>query len=68
MARPVTREVKLKNGFYLEVRRRGENKGIKIWRETYNQVQMAIKNYQNMYDVHYVGEVKNGKILKQPSN
>ena len=66
MARPVTREVKLKNGFYLEVRRRGENKGIKIWRETYNQVQMAIKNYQNMYDVHYVGEVKNGKIL-QPS-
>ena len=46
MARPVTREVKLKNGFYLEVRRRGENKGIKIWRETYNQVQMAIKNYQ----------------------
>ena len=68
MARPVTREVKLKNGFYLEVRRRGENKGIKIWRETYNQVQMAIKNYENMYDVHYVGEVKNGKILKQPSN
>ncbi len=64
MARPVTREVKLKNGFYLEVRRRGENKGIKIWRETYNQVQMAIKRYENMYDVHYVGEVKNGKILK----
>ncbi len=63
MARPVTREVKLKNGFYLEVRRRGENKGIKIWRETYNQVQMAIKRYENMYDVHYVGEVKNGKIL-----
>lgn len=64
MARPVTREVKLKSGFYLEVRRRGENKGIKIWRESYNQIQMAIKRYENMYDVHYVGEVKNGKVIK----
>ena len=33
MARPVTREVKLKTGFYIEVRRRGENRGIKIWHE-----------------------------------
>jgi hypothetical protein len=64
MARPVTREVKLKNGFYIELRRRGENKGIKIWRETYDQIQSAIKRYDNMYDVHYVGEVKDGKILK----
>jgi len=65
MARPVTREVKLKNGFYIELRRRGENKGIKIWRETYDQIQSAIKRYDNMYDVHYVGEVKDGKILKK---
>lgn len=64
MARPVTREVKLKSGFYLEVRRRGENKGIKIWRESYNQIQMAIKRYENLYDVHYIGEVKNGKVVK----
>ena len=53
MARPVTREVKLKNGFYIELRRRGENKGIKIWRENYDQIQMAIKRYENMYDVHH---------------
>lgn len=64
MARPVTREVKLKNGFYIELRRRGENKGIKIWRESYDQIQMAIKRYENMYDVHYVGEVKGGKVIK----
>lgn len=64
MARPVTREVKLKNGFYIELRRRGENKGIKINRETYDQIQSAIKRYDNMYDVHYVGEVKDGKIIK----
>jgi hypothetical protein len=63
MARPVTREVKLKNGFYIELRRRGENRGIKIWRESHDQIKMAIKRYENMYDVHYVGEVKNGKIV-----
>ncbi len=64
MARPVTREVKLKNGFYIELRRRGENKGIKISRESHAQIQMAIKRYENMYDVHYVGEIKNGKVVK----
>jgi hypothetical protein len=63
MARPVTREVKLKNGFYIELRRRGENRGIKIWRESQDQIKMAIKRYENMYDVHYVGEVKNGKVI-----
>lgn len=65
MARPVTREVKLKSGFYIELRRRGENRGIKIHRESYDQIQMAIKRYDNMYDVHYVGEVKNGKVVKK---
>ncbi|MCK5104597.1 MAG: hypothetical protein KAR17_17350 [Cyclobacteriaceae bacterium] len=64
MARPVTREVKLKDGFYLELRQRGEHRGIKIWRESYNQIQMAMARYENMYDVHYVGEVKNGKVIK----
>ena len=63
MARPVTREVRLKNGFYIELRRRGENKGIKIHRDSYDQIQMALKRYENMYDVHYVGEVKDGKIV-----
>ena len=66
MARPVTREVKLKNGYYIELRRRGENKGIKISRESPDQIKMAIKRYENMYDVHYVGEVKNGKVVKPP--
>ncbi len=64
MARPVTREIKLKNGFYIELRRRGEHKGIKIHRDSYDQIQMAIKRYENLYDVHYVGEVKNGKVVK----
>ncbi len=65
MARPVTREVKLKTGFYIEVRRRGENRGIKIWHESPNQMNMAMRRYEPMYDVHIIGEVKNGKILSK---
>ena len=63
MSRPVTREVKLKNGFYLELRRKGEHKGIKIHRPTYDQIQMAKRQYEKTYEVHYVGEVKNGKSI-----
>lgn len=62
MARPVTREIKFRDGFYIEVRHKGAQKGIKIRRDTYEQIQLAIKNYSNAYHVHYIGEIKNGKI------
>ena len=62
MARPVTREIKLKRGFYIEVRQKGEKKGIKIRRDTYEQIQQAKESYEKNYDVKYLGEVKNGKI------
>ncbi len=64
MARPVTREVRLKNGFYIELRRRGEHKGIKIWRENYDQIQTALRRYEGLYDVQYIGEVKDGKVVQ----
>ena len=61
MARPVTREVKLRDGFYIEVKNGGAQKGIKIRRETYAAIQLAIKQYTNGYNVRYIGEIKNGK-------
>lgn len=61
MGRPATREIKLKDGFYIEVKSKGAQKGIKIRRDTYNEIQMAIRQYQNAYEVNYLGEMKGGK-------
>jgi hypothetical protein len=61
MGRPVTREIKLKDGFYIEVRSKGAMKGVKIRRDSYNEIQFAIKQYKNAYDVQYLGEMKDGK-------
>jgi hypothetical protein len=61
MGRPVTREIKLKDGFYIEVRSKGAIKGVKIRRDSYNEIQSAMRQYKNAYDVHYLGEMKNGK-------
>jgi hypothetical protein len=61
MGRPVTREIKLKDGFYIEVRSKGAVKGVKIRRDSYNEIQSAMRQYKNAYDVHYLGEMKNGK-------
>lgn len=61
MGRPVTREIKLKDGFYIEVRSKGALKGTKIRRDSYPEIQTAIRQYQNAYSVNYLGEFKGGK-------
>lgn len=62
MARPPVKEVKLKNGFYIEVSSPGSQKGIKIRRESYDQIQSTMRYYQNSYQVRYLGEMSNGKV------
>ena len=62
MARPAKSEVKLKDGFYIEVKQKGAQKGIKIRRESYDQIKSAIKKYEPTYAVSYIGEVANGKV------
>jgi hypothetical protein len=61
MARPITREIKLKDGFYIEVKTKGALKGIKIRRDSLQEIENAIRQYQNAYNVNYLGEFKNGK-------
>jgi hypothetical protein len=63
MARPSTRGVKLKNGFYIEVRNKGAHSGVKIRRDSAEEAQLALHNYSKMHDVHYIGEVENGKVV-----
>ena len=53
----------LKDGFYIEVRQRGQNVGIKIHRETMEQINKAISLYAKSKIVVPLGEVRNGKVL-----
>lgn len=62
MGRPPTKPIKLKDGFYIEVRNKGaKTGGIKIRRETKAQLEQTIKDYQRTKDVVVLGESKNGK-------
>lgn len=62
MGRPPTKPIKLKDGYYIEVRNKGaKTGGIKIRRETKAQLEQTIKDYQRTKDVIVLGESKNGK-------
>ena len=55
--RPTTRAKGLKNGFYIELKVKGSNKGTRIMRETHEQAMLALTQFQNKI-VRYLGEVK----------
>ena len=58
--RPPTRQIKLMDGFYIEVRNKGSrDKGVKI-RSASKEAMMAIaKQYEKNKDVAILGEYKN---------
>ena len=64
MGRPPTRPIKLKNGFYIEVRNKGANSGTKIRRETRELMDRAVKDYSRRKDVIILGECVNGKFVE----
>ncbi|MEQ9422918.1 MAG: hypothetical protein RJQ09_00775 [Cyclobacteriaceae bacterium] len=64
MGRPATTPVKLKEGYYIELRRTGANSGIKIRRETYEGMLAATKKYEATYTVVYLGKMVKGKFQK----
>lgn len=62
MGRPPTRPAKLKDGFYIEVRNEGSRaNGIKIRRDTKEEMMMAVENYERIKDVTILGEYKDDK-------
>lgn len=65
MGRPPTRPPKLKDGYYIEVRNRGSNSGIKISRPTREAMERTVKEYRRTKDVIVLGECKSGKWLDQ---
>lgn len=64
MGRPPTKPKKLRDGYYIEVRNRGANSGIKLVRDTEEQMNHAIEEYSRSKDVVVLGQSVNGKFLK----
>ena len=46
-----------KDGFYLEVKNQGAKSGIKIRRDTYDEMMLAKKNFERTKEVKVLGEV-----------
>ncbi len=65
MGRPPTRPKKLKDGYYIEVRNIGATNGIKIRRDTEDEMELAIKDYEKSKDVIILGESVNGKFVNE---
>ena len=65
MGRPATKPAKLKDGYYLELRNKGASSGIRIQRDTKEQVDFAIKDYQKTKEVIYLGREKNGNFISE---
>ncbi|MGB0884799.1 MAG: hypothetical protein ACPGVH_00995 [Chitinophagales bacterium] len=61
MGRPSTREKKLKDGYYIEVRNKGSKSGIKIRRDSVEEMNQAVEDYSRSKDIVVLGESKNGK-------
>jgi hypothetical protein len=61
MGRPPTKPKKLKDGFYIEVRNKRAASGVKVRRDTKEQMEMAIKEYERTKEIIVIGEIKNGK-------
>lgn len=68
MARTTTGKVNLKDGYYIEVCKQGVSNGIKIRRESYEGIQLAIKMYEKFYEVNYLGKLENGKKVNEKNN
>ncbi|MDT7828791.1 hypothetical protein RQM65_08965 [Pricia sp. S334] len=66
MGRPATKPTALRDGYYIEVRNKNQKSGIKIVRETKQQLEMAIDEYKKTKDVTVLGKLKDGKMEPIP--
>ncbi len=60
MGRPPTRPARLRDGYYIEVKNPGSS-GIKIRRDTKEQMLMAADEYSRTKQVTILGEMRNDK-------
>ena len=65
MGRPATKPTELRDGFYIEVRNKGDRSGIRLRRESRKAMEAAIKEYEKVKEVVVLGEYKNGKPVSE---
>lgn len=58
--RPIARQLRLRNGFYIEVCNRGAKNGMKIRSENKKDMDAAAVLYGTYKDVNILGEYKEG--------
>lgn len=68
MGRPSTKPKKLKDGFYLEVKNQGAKSGIKIRRDTYEEMMQAKKSFERTKEVKVLGEVVDDTFVDEKKN
>ncbi len=68
MGRPKTKPASLKDGFYIDVLNKGANAGMKIRRDTEEEMIAAANEYKTHKTVTILGEHKKGKWVNQESN
>jgi hypothetical protein len=66
MGRPTTKPKDLRDGFYIEVRNKNQKNGVKIRRDTKEQLELAIQEYKANKEVIVLGKSENGKMLEIP--
>ncbi len=66
MGRPSRKPKDLKDGYYIEVRNKNQRNGVKIRRETLEQLLLAIEEYKEAKEVIVLGKSENGKMTEIP--
>lgn len=66
MGRPSTKPKDLRDGYYIEVRNKNQKSGIKIRRDTLDQLLLAIDEYKENKEVVILGKQENGKMQEIP--
>jgi hypothetical protein len=64
MGRPATKPAELRDGYYIEIRNKNSNSGVKIRRDNSDQMYRAAKEYERSKEVIILGKFKNGKAVK----
>lgn len=65
MGRPTTKPKRYRDGFYIEVKNKGDKSGIVIVRNTKEEMLKAIRDYSRTKEVSILGESRNGRWIDQ---